>query len=320
MICDILLLKMLSLEEGHDMRFEKTNVLKALKNMFFVVIGTLILSFTTAVFIIPFNLVAGGVSGIAIIIKKIVPWEALTVDLLVTILTWVFFFVGLAVFGKSFALKTLVSTIIYPLGVSLFLRLIDPNVFGGFFYLQGSEYTQVSLILASVFGGTLIGVGCAVSFLGGGSTGGVDIVALILSKIFKKLKSSVAFFIVDATIITLGVFVINNMVLSLLGIVSVLISAVMVDKVFLGGSKAFVAHIVTDKYQELSQTVINKLNRTTTVFDAVGGYSGEKKKIVMVSFTMRQYAELLAVINALDKTAFITIHRAHEINGEGWTR
>ena len=302
------------------MRFEKTNVLKALKNMFFVVIGTLILSFTTAVFIIPFNLVAGGVSGIAIIIKKIVPWEALTVDLLVTILTWVFFFVGLAVFGKSFALKTLVSTIIYPLGVSLFLRLIDPNVFGGFFYLQGSEYTQVSLILASVFGGTLIGVGCAVSFLGGGSTGGVDIVALILSKIFKKLKSSVAFFIVDATIITLGVFVINNMVLSLLGIVSVLISAVMVDKVFLGGSKAFVAHIVTDKYQELSQTVINKLNRTTTVFDAVGGYSGEKKKIVMVSFTMRQYAELLAVINALDKTAFITIHRAHEINGEGWTR
>ena len=81
------------------MRFEKTNVLKALKNMFFVVIGTLILSFTTAVFIIPFNLVAGGVSGIAIIIKKIVPWEALTVDLLVTILTWVFFFVGLAVFG-----------------------------------------------------------------------------------------------------------------------------------------------------------------------------------------------------------------------------
>jgi len=302
------------------MRFEKTNVLKALKNMFFVVIGTLILSFTTAVFIIPFNLVAGGVSGIAIIIKKIVPWEALTVDLLVTILTWVFFFVGLAVFGKSFALKTLVSTIIYPLGVSLFLRLIDPNVFGGFFYLQGSEYTQVSLILASVFGGTLIGVGCAISFLGGGSTGGVDIVALILSKIFKKLKSSVAFFIVDATIITFGVFVINNMVLSLLGIVSVLISAVMVDKVFLGGSKAFVAHIVTDKYQELSQTVINKLNRTTTVFDAVGGYSGEKKKIVMVSFTMRQYAELLAVINALDKTAFITIHRAHEINGEGWTR
>ena len=66
--------------------------------------------------------------------------------------------------------------------------------------------------------------------------------------------------------------------------------------------------------------VISKLNRTTTVFDAVGGYSGEKKKIVMVSFTMRQYAELIAVINSMDKTAFITIHRAHEINGEGWTR
>ena len=110
------------------------------------------------------------------------------------------------------------------------------------------------------------------------------------------------------------------MVISLLGIVSVIISSTVVDKVFLGGSKAFVAHIVTDKYNELSEAVISRLNRTTTVFDATGGYSKEPKKIVMVSFTMRQYAELVGIVNSLDKSAFITINRAHEINGEGWTR
>ena len=302
------------------MKLFKIDMLKALKNIFLVIVGTLILSLGTAVFIIPFNMVMGGISGLSIVIKQFLPWDFLTVDVLITILTWVFFFVGLIALGKSFAAKTLISTIIYPLGTSLFLRLVDPNVLDGFFYLQGSEYTQVSLILAATVGGALVGTGCAMAFLGGGSTGGVDIIALILCKVFKKLKGSVAFFMIDTTIITLGVFAINNMVISLLGIVSVIISSTVVDRVFLGGSRAFVAHIVTDKYDELSEAVITKLNRTTTVFDAMGGYSKEPKKIVMVSFTMRQYAELVGIVNSLDKSAFITINKAHEINGEGWTR
>lgn len=302
------------------MKLFKIDMLKALKNIFLVVAGTLILSLGTAVFVIPFNMVMGGVSGLSIVIKQFLPWDFITVDLLITILTWVLFLVGLIVLGKSFAAKTLVSTIIYPVGISLFLKLVDPNVMNGFFYLQGSEYTQISLIIAATVGGALVGAGCAVAFLGGGSTGGVDIIALILCKIFKKLKGSVAFFLIDAAIITLGVFAINNMVISLLGIVSVIISSTVVDRVFLGGSRAFVAHIVTDKYEELSEAVITKLNRTTTVFDATGGYSKEPKKIVMVSFTMRQYAELVGIVNSLDKSAFITINKAHEINGEGWTR
>jgi uncharacterized membrane-anchored protein YitT (DUF2179 family) len=175
-------------------------------------------------------------------------------------------------------------------------------------------------MLAAAVGGALIGTGCAIAFLGGGSTGGVDIIALLLCKVFRRLKSSVAFFLVDAVIIGLGVFVSKDLVLSLIGILSVLISAIMVDKVFLGGGRAFVAHIVTDKYMEVSRAVIERLDRTTTVFDAIGGYSGEGKKIIMVSFTMRQYAELMAIMKDIDKNAFITIHKAHEINGEGWTR
>ena len=66
--------------------------------------------------------------------------------------------------------------------------------------------------------------------------------------------------------------------------------------------------------------MIKKLKRTTTILDATGGYSGENKKMIMVSFTMTEYAEMVNIINKVDKNAFITIHRAHEINGEGWTR
>ena len=94
----------------------------------------------------------------------------------------------------------------------------------------------------------------------------------------------------------------------------------MIDKVFLGGNAALVAHIVTDKYEIINQKVIEKLDRTTTIVDAVGGYKGEHKKLVMVSFTRAQYADLLSIVNSADSMAFLTIHQAQEVKGLGWTR
>ena len=79
------------------------------------------------------------------------------------------------------------------------------------------------------------------------------------------------------------------------------------------------AYIVTDKAEELNRAVIERIDRTTTIINAVGGYSGKDKKLVMVSFHLRQYSDFLAVVASVDRFAFVTIHRAHEINGEGWT-
>ena len=302
------------------MKYTKAEWLTVFKNIFLTVAGTVILAAGTAIFVVPFDLVAGGVSGLAIIIKRLIPAEFVTIDLIVTVLTWALFFVGLIVLGCAFAMKSLISSVVYPIGVSLFLKLTDPNVFGGFFSLQSSVHSDIALLLGATLGGVLIGAGCAITFLGGGSTGGVDILAFALCKAFKKWKSSVVIFIIDASVVVLGMFIIGDFVLTLLGILSAFISALMVDKVFLGGSRAFIAQIVTDQYDEINARVIERLERTTTIFDATGGYSGRGKKMVMVSFTMSQYADLVSIINKADKYAFVTIHRAHEINGEGWTR
>jgi uncharacterized membrane-anchored protein YitT (DUF2179 family) len=126
-------------------------------------------------------------------------------------------------------------------------------------------------------------------------------------------------FAVDATIVVLGMFVLKDLVLSLLGIMAAFIFALVVDYVFIGSGKDFVAHIISDHPEEISRLVIERIDRTTTILDAVGGYSKEKKKLVMVSFTINQYSELMNIINRVDKKAFVTISRAHEINGEGWT-
>lgn len=302
------------------LKYTKSEWKQILKNFALVVAGTLVLSFGTAVFILPFELVSGGVSGYSIVLSHIIPIEFLTADRIVTILTWLLFFLGFVVMGKSFALKTLISTVVYPIGTSIFVKLADPSVMGGFLNLGTSQYSDISVLLAALFGGLCVGVGCAITFLGGGSTGGVDVLAFLLCKIFKRLKSSVAFFAVDATAVVLGMFVIGDFVVSLLGIISAFLAAVMVDKVFLGGNDAFIAQIVTKRHEAVNRAVIERMDRTSTIMDVTGGYSGDGMKMVMVSFTIRQYTELMNIISHEDKSAFVTIHRAHEINGEGWTR
>lgn len=300
------------------LNYSRKQLLHEARNLLLVILGAAILGFGTGVFFIPFDLVTGGVSGLAIVIEHLLPFN-ISVDVYVAVITWSLFFVGLFTLGKNFALKTLVSSIVYPTALALSSQLVSPEVLGGFFYLEGYAYKDITILLAAIFGALCIGVGCAITFVGGGSTGGVDVIAFLICKVFKRLKSSVVLFAVDATIVILGMFVLKDLVLSLLGIMAAFIFALVVDYVFIGSGKDFVAHIISDHPEEISRLVIERIDRTTTILDAVGGYSKEKKKLVMVSFTINQYSELMNIINRVDKKAFVTISRAHEINGEGWT-
>lgn len=291
----------------------KIDVKMLLKNILLTVVGTFLLAFGTAIFIIPFDLVAGGVSGLSIVINKITG-GALSIDLMITLLTWGLFVLGLITLGKGFALKTLLSSIIYPLGITLFGRLAEVR----FFDLAQSGYPQLAVLLSAVFGGVTVGAGCALTFLGGGSTGGMDIIAFTVCKYFKRLRSSAVIFTVDAIIVLLGMFIIGDLVLTMLGIITALTSAAAIDKIFLGGNQAFVAQIVSDNCDKINREIIERLERTTTLVDVTGGYSGKQKKMLSVSFTHTQYSELMRIVASSDKKAFVTVHRAHEIGGEGW--
>lgn len=288
------------------------------RSILLTVAGTVILAFGTAIFILPYELILGGVSGIAIILNHVIDVKFITVDLIVAVLSWAFFFLGLIVLGKNFALKTLLSTLVYPPAISLFTYIYEIPALHGFFDMKLGDGTE--LLLAALFGGAFIGAGCAVTFLGGGSTGGVDILSFSLCRIFKKLKSSVSIFIIDAVVIAAGLLVFQNLGLSLLGILSIFVSATLVDKIFLGSDKSYVAEIITGKYEQITDAVIKNLDRTTTVIDAVGGYSKKQTKIVIVTFKAAQYAALMNIINTVDPGTFMNVYRVHEINGEGWTR
>ena len=300
-------------------KLNKKQLINTIKNFLIVILGTAILAFGTAIFIVPFDLITGGVSGIAIILSNLIPLN-LSINFYISILTWSLFILGLIFLGKQFAAKTLASSLFYPVFFSLFYNLVDPNILNGIFILQNSAYQEIAVLIAAIFGGVLVGLGCALSFLGGGSTGGVDILAFMICKWFKRLKSTHVIFTIDAIVIMMGVFAIGDIVLSLLGIISAFVCSMLIDKVFLGSSTAYVAQIVTDKSALICNQVINKMDRTATIIDAKGAYSGNQKQIVIVSFSIREYSTLINIVNQTDSKAFVTVYRAHETHGEGWTK
>lgn len=303
---------------------DKAALLTAVKNALWAIAGSIVLAFGFGVFIFPFNLVSGGVSGLSVAIVKVIPFEFLTVDLCVTILTWTLFLIGLIFLGKAFALKTLLSSIVYPIALSFWLRVAESDFLGGVLNIaKGYDYENPDYalpIIAAVFGGVLVGVGCALTFRGGGSTGGLDILALMAAKYIKGVKSSVAVFFFDAMVVVTGLFVMKDMIMCILGIASAFVGALVIDKVLLGKSKSFIAHIISEKYEEINHEILTKLERGSTVITAHGGYTGQKRPMIMVSFTMSQYSAFMAIISSIDKNAFVTIHLAHEIEGEGWTK
>ena len=299
-------------------KMTKAEILIQLKNLLLVIFGTLVLAFGCAIFVVPFNLVTGGVTGLSIIIDHIIG-GVIPIDFVIAGITWGLFFLGLIFLGWDFAIKTLASTVVYPVAISVFLHLVSPDVLGGVFYIQGSAHADIALIISSLFGGLCVGTGCAITFLGGGSTGGVDIIAFILCKFFKRWKSSTVIFLLDAITVILGLFIIRDLILTLLGVISAWIAATVIDKIFIGGNRAFTAQIVSEKYEELNLAIREEVRRTTTMFVASGGYSRESKTVLSVTFTMRQYAALMNVIKRIDPAAFVSITRAHEINGEGFT-
>lgn len=308
-----------------NIKLNKFDIWTYVKNFFLVVLGTGVLAFGTAVFLVPYELVTGGVSGIAIVLDSFssdVLGFALGEDFYITVLTWVLFLLGWIFLGKDFALKTIVSTIFYPIMYSWCCILVDPEirVLDGYFIIQNSPYHDIAVLVAATLGGVCVGVGCAIAYRGGGSTGGVDVLALLLCKVFKKIKASRIIFAIDAIIVVSGIFVIKDMVVSLLGIVSAFLCAMMIDRVFLGNDGAYMAHIISDEYEIISKGIIKQLDRTATIVDVKGAYSGDTKHMIIVSFSMREYAYLMNIINHADPDAFVTISRAYENHGEGWTR
>ena len=296
---------------------DKKRLLKTIHQYVLVTIGTFILAFGSVVFLSKSELVAGGVSGIAIIIQHFVSVNIY--DYVVAALMVITWLMGLIFVDKKFAIKTLYSSIVF-VGFTFLLNRVPvfdemAKTFAG--TLDGEESTVGHLILCALFGGVFVGTGVAVTFLGHGSTGGVDVLQVILRKYF-QIKESYSSMMIDGFIIVVGMLTMRLWILAGCGLLASVMTAVLVDVVYIQHQTSYQADIISDHWQEISQYAQDVLERGVTIIHAEGGYKGEERIIVRIVFDRMQYDKLRDYLATVDPKAFVTFTQTNAVYGEGF--
>lgn len=299
------------------------------KNILLVVLGSVLLAASSAFFIIPADLVSGGVSGLGIVIQWIVELCGGDVayiggvNTVVTILTVFFFILGIFIVGWDFTMKTAISTVVYPAFLWIFQAIRNIESLDWIrveTYMTDSTWGNYgTLAVIGVFGGILMGLGVALAFRGGGSTGGTDCLVIAISK-HTKLKANTVSVLSDTIIIVVGIFISQDLMSGLIGIMAAIICSVMISRFFVGSQNSYTATIVSERWKEISDAINSEMVRGTTIYPAKGGYTGDQKQVVSVTFTDREYSDLAKIIHRFDPEAFITINQTHEVRGLGFSR
>ena len=263
------------------------------------VIGCLFVALAFNLFMSPNNLVAGGVGGFSLILKH---FFGINTSLTISIGNIILIILSFIILGKEKTKLTILGSILFPLFVSLTEHLST--------YIS---FMQSEMLLVAIFGGVLQGLGAGLIFRAGYSTGGTDILNMIVSKIFKISLGNSMFF-TDGLIILIGAFVFgfNHLMYS---IIILYIIATMTDKVVLGISDSKAFYIITEKEKEVKEFIINELKHSVTLFKATGGYNKENQTVLMSVIPTREYYKLKEGIYKIDKQAFFVVTDSYEVKG-----
>lgn len=274
---------------------------KHLLNILLILLGNLLLVIGVGVFILPFNILSGGVAGVAVALDPILNIDR---ELVINGVIIGFFIVGWIILGKGFAVKTVLSSIAYP----IFLTILTP-------YFPSLDLNP---FIASIYGGLVCGVGIGLVMRCGASTGGMDIPPMILNKLF-NFKISSCVMIIDALTVLLGIYA-YNIEAVLIGLFSVFTTSFAIDKVLsFGGSSSKAVWIISDYYKEIIDEIGKVLDRGTTITEGRGGYTNVEKPVVLCVVSSSQYPQLIEIIHKYDEKAFVFATDATDVRGEGFS-
>lgn len=298
----------------------KKEFFAGIKNILLVILGSFILAFGNAAFLIPFNLITGGVSSIGIIAQYFFDVNGINfqvVDIVTWSITAILFIVGLIFMGKKFSAHTLLASILYPAFLSILYRFDLLSFISTSLESQG----MLGKLLAGIFGGIFVGLGVAVTFKGHGSTGGLDILCAIIAK-HTPIKESVSSLTFDSSIVLIGIICLRNeeniVPLGLIGILSALIAGAMIEIVYVASSNYVICDVISSRYKEIVDYIQLDMDRGCTIIDTVGGYTGENRKLVRVALSKKEAQSLKDYIGKLDDRAFVVFTNASAVNGEGF--
>lgn len=273
-----------------------------IKEYILIITGVFLVAISLEYFFIPNNIAAGGLSGLAIVINHYIP--SISTGPLVFIMDLFLFVIGFILLGSNFGIKTMVSSFSLAGMMTLIEKTIQPRAI------------TTDLMLATIFGTFISAIGMALVFNANSSTGGTDTIAKILNKYF-HLDIGKSLLAVDFIVTLLGAltFGIN---IGLYGMLAVIINGIAIDKVIEGFNSCKEVTIISSKNKDISNFIMNELERGCTFIKGVGAFTGEDTFLLYSVLGRNEFIKLKQYIIKIDKDAFITVGEVHEVLGEGF--
>ena len=280
----------------------KSSLKKHMNTVFGVLVGNAILAFTVAAFIIPHGVIMGGATGIGLTIAHYVPVD---LSIIIFIVNSILFVLGAAVLGKKFAVATIASTFIYP----TFLSIVQK--------IPGIDGLTDNLMLATLYAGALLGVGIGLIVRVGSSTGGTDIVALVLNKWF-HIPVAGLLYVIDFLVLGGQVFFSDTEQI-MYGVLMLVLDTAILNKVMLLGQSQIQLFIISEEYEHIREKMLKELDAGVTMVHVETGYGQENQKGVLCIIPNRKLYSVKELVQSIDPKAFITITQINEVRGRGFS-
>lgn len=272
------------------------------KDFVYDVAGAFLQALGVWCFIEPCMIAPGGASGMALLINHLtkLPVGTLTFAINIPLLVS-----GYLLLKRSMITKTLQTVVLMTIALDLAVAPWFPQYVG-------------DRLISSAFGGILVGVGMALIFMRGSTTGGGDILAKLLQKRFPYMHTGYAIMMVDMVIIGLSVVVFRELESALYGIISMVCTTQTIDALLYGMNKGTMIMVRSSKNREIANEIMARLDRGTTFFKSIGGYSGKDCETLMCVVDRKQFHLVKGIIDSYDPGAFVVVTETKETYGEGF--
>ncbi|WP_282039572.1 YitT family protein [Saccharicrinis aurantiacus] len=278
-------------------------ILREIKSYAILSIAALICSVGWAGFIIPSGIVAGGVTGLSSTFYFLWGWDVGITSLVINI---VLILLAIRILGLSYGIKTIYCIILF----SMLLTVLT-----GYF----TEPVVRDIFMATLIGATIGGIGTAMLIINGGGTGGTEIIGMIITK-YKNVSLGKLLLSFDVAIISSSYFIFHDIEKIMYGLITMAIFSYVLDLVLTGNKQSVQIFIISEKYEELAETILTLGNKGVTIIDSIGGYTKENRKILMVISKKRTSSVLFKIIKDIDQDAFVTMGNVSNVFGQGFDK
>ncbi len=295
----------MSKKETNKISLKKAGV--TITELLMCVLGAFMYAVAVSLFVTPLKFAAGGLTGLGILINYLAP--VISTGTFVFVANIPLFIISWKKFGFRFIARTVFATAL----VSVFIDILDH--FGGKYgwYFSGDEK-----LVGAIFGGIIAGAGLGIVFLGGATTGGLDILARLLKLKFPHFSVGRLILICDFVVVLLSGIVYKSVESILYSIIIVFLSSLAVDYIVAGRSHSKLLFIMTDSYEEVTKDIISVCGRGVSVIPAKGGYTGNDKHLLMCVVRAHEVARVRSVVSKYDENPFIIVADSSEVLGQGF--